>query len=584
MFRWFVITSWVACMTLFSASAQIAPPNTEPPVREPSAVERAFQQFNRGEIPYDDVLAVLQRQEDLAAEHGLPIERQAREENQSVRATIQAAATREIRRFNRPQYTSIVLVSDNVEFVGDSYKYSAEGMVFFVNPDGNPEYTQKIFSDGTAGKFVTTAWFRSARAVRTAFSSIENQDQPAQAIRRGPFGHYIHNASVTVDGVLAGQIWLNEEGKSYLIRYYDENGRQRSELDYTYQNPKSLGDPEGQLSRISAPAPLNLNDMSETCRVIGLEINDLIARLEGVVEQVDGIVAEHEGQVREALNSDRPISLRASALRTHHQTRLTEMGTLNLMLAERHKGLADCETPGNSVTAPGSDVTSDLLATLAQPQLTPYTIELEMTGIIANGEAPIVEIRLDTTLVDRLSVAGQYTTLINALPDHKELSVRFTNDWYRAGLGDRNVENIAASVDDIPLKVIRNSGRHSNHPGPTLANAGTLIFDLESWRNWPDPCPLRPDIRALRTDGPLECSCTNPRSKGAIYGTEIYRSESFICKAALHAGEIGEKGGVVTVYPVNGAPTYAASERNGILSLGGGGSSDAYTFSEDLAD
>ncbi|MAK61517.1 MAG: hypothetical protein CMK09_11095 [Ponticaulis sp.] len=584
MFRWIFIASWVASLTLFSAAAQIAAPNLEPPVREASDVERAFEQYNRGEIPYEDVLAVLKRQEDLAAEHGLPIERQAREENQFLRDTIQAAATREIRRFNRPQYTSVVLISDSVEFVGDSYKYSADGMIFYINPDGNPEYTQKISSDGTAGEFVTTAWFRSARAVQTAFYNIEDRDHPAQSIRRGPFGHYIYKASVTVDGVLAGQIWLNEEGKPYLIRYYDEHGRQRSELDYTYQVPKSLGDPEGPLSRVSAPAPLDLDDLSETCRVIGTDINDLIARLESVVEQVDGIVAEHERLVREALSSDLPISFRASALRTHHATRLTEMGSLNLMLADRHKDLADCETPGNSVTAPAPSTTPDPLATLAQPQLTPYEIELEMTGVIANGEAPIVEIRLDTTLVERRSVAGQYKTLINALPDQKELSVRFTNDWYRAGLGDRNVENIAASVNDRPLKVIRNSGRHRNNPGPTLANSGTLVFDLESWRNWPDPCPFRPHIDTLRKDGPLECSCTDPTARGAIYGTNIYRSESFICKAALHAGEIGVKGGVVTVYPVNGAPTYAASEQNGISSLGGGGSDDAFTFSEELAN
>lgn len=52
----------------------------------------------------------------------------------------------------------------------------------------------------------------------------------------------------------------------------------------------------------------------------------------------------------------------------------------------------------------------------------------------------------------------------------------------------------------------------------------------------------------------------------AIYGTDVYPSNTPICVAGLHSGAIGANGGKVTVQLNPGAKSYAGSSRNGITS------------------
>ena len=53
-------------------------------------------------------------------------------------------------------------------------------------------------------------------------------------------------------------------------------------------------------------------------------------------------------------------------------------------------------------------------------------------------------------------------------------------------------------------------------------------------------------------------------SDGAVHGSDVYSSKSPICVAAVHAGQITEAGGVVTVQLEPGQDAYQGSFRNGV--------------------
>lgn len=65
----------------------------------------------------------------------------------------------------------------------------------------------------------------------------------------------------------------------------------------------------------------------------------------------------------------------------------------------------------------------------------------------------------------------------------------------------------------------------------------------------------------------LTCSCAaRDAASGPVWGTDVYTDDSSVCRAAVHAGIIGFDGGVVTVVALPGRQSYAASERNGVVS------------------
>ncbi|CAH1238319.1 CRISPLD1 [Branchiostoma lanceolatum] len=64
-------------------------------------------------------------------------------------------------------------------------------------------------------------------------------------------------------------------------------------------------------------------------------------------------------------------------------------------------------------------------------------------------------------------------------------------------------------------------------------------------------------------DCPADCASTG----STIWGDGIYTDDSSICRAAIHAGMIGDSGGEVTVYMLGGQDSYEGSEANGVSSL-----------------
>ena len=63
----------------------------------------------------------------------------------------------------------------------------------------------------------------------------------------------------------------------------------------------------------------------------------------------------------------------------------------------------------------------------------------------------------------------------------------------------------------------------------------------------------------------VACDCAATQPNGLIYGTLMYTSDSDICTAARHAGQIAD-GGTVKLRGGSGCTSYPGSERNGIVS------------------
>ncbi|MBV1799372.1 LCCL domain-containing protein [Siccirubricoccus sp. G192] len=82
----------------------------------------------------------------------------------------------------------------------------------------------------------------------------------------------------------------------------------------------------------------------------------------------------------------------------------------------------------------------------------------------------------------------------------------------------------------------------------------------------PSQCPDNFEAYKHETD-PLVCTCTElAAAQGAVWGTDLYTSDSAICRAALHAGRITRRGGLVTALPEPGRRAYPGTTRNGVQS------------------
>lgn len=91
-------------------------------------------------------------------------------------------------------------------------------------------------------------------------------------------------------------------------------------------------------------------------------------------------------------------------------------------------------------------------------------------------------------------------------------------------------------------------------------------------------CPS--NATAFRGSGrTVTCRCTDSATtSGSVWGTGVYTDDSKICRAAVHAGKIGSRGGVVTFTTLSGQSSYSASMRNGVSTASFGSWSGSYRF------
>lgn len=88
-------------------------------------------------------------------------------------------------------------------------------------------------------------------------------------------------------------------------------------------------------------------------------------------------------------------------------------------------------------------------------------------------------------------------------------------------------------------------------------------------------------IKSLNKTATMDWSAVCPVNctRGSVWGTDFYTTDSAICVAAVHAGVIKEKGGAVRVKLAPGRPSYNGSFRNGVTTNGWGVYDQSFTVS-----
>jgi len=98
-----------------------------------------------------------------------------------------------------------------------------------------------------------------------------------------------------------------------------------------------------------------------------------------------------------------------------------------------------------------------------------------------------------------------------------------------------------------------------------LSALGAAILFLAAPAAAQDACLASYDAYGLDATGSVTCSCDVAQPNGTIYGTGNYTSDSDLCTAARHAGQIAG-GGVVKLRGAAGCNSYPGSTQNGITS------------------
>jgi len=77
----------------------------------------------------------------------------------------------------------------------------------------------------------------------------------------------------------------------------------------------------------------------------------------------------------------------------------------------------------------------------------------------------------------------------------------------------------------------------------------------------------------------VECRCSGSETRaGSVWGSGTYTDDSKICRAAVHAGMVGNSGGLVRFRMVGGLRSYSASSRNGVSTGKYGSWNGSYVF------
>lgn len=104
--------------------------------------------------------------------------------------------------------------------------------------------------------------------------------------------------------------------------------------------------------------------------------------------------------------------------------------------------------------------------------------------------------------------------------------------------------------------------RPASTPRAAPAPANRAASQSRAPRSTAIACP-----RKLGAAQALVCQCTaQAAATGPVWGSNLYTDDSHICRAALHAGVIGARGGMVSVREAPGQSGYASSARNGVQS------------------
>jgi len=98
-------------------------------------------------------------------------------------------------------------------------------------------------------------------------------------------------------------------------------------------------------------------------------------------------------------------------------------------------------------------------------------------------------------------------------------------------------------------------------------------------------CPDNFTVQGQLAEGQsITCQCARAQTgAGSVWGSDRYTADSSLCRAAVHAGVIGEGGGRVTAYAAGPCPKFTASSRHGVLSSEWGAFDRTFTFRQEVS-
>ncbi len=91
-----------------------------------------------------------------------------------------------------------------------------------------------------------------------------------------------------------------------------------------------------------------------------------------------------------------------------------------------------------------------------------------------------------------------------------------------------------------------------------------------------EACPV--NATGYRIGAAVSCGCPAGIASGAVWGSGPYTADSIMCRAAVHAGVIGSRGGPVRVLVQGPRPGFAGSTRNGVATSNWGRYDKSYVF------
>ncbi|MCB1157116.1 MAG: hypothetical protein H7A25_01940 [Leptospiraceae bacterium] len=105
----------------------------------------------------------------------------------------------------------------------------------------------------------------------------------------------------------------------------------------------------------------------------------------------------------------------------------------------------------------------------------------------------------------------------------------------------------------------------------------SLIVILKCQKEITVSCTDSPKTLKLLDSQSFIASCPQNCGGGLLWGTDIYTTDSAICKAGLHTGLLDrEKGGSLKVTLLPGQNSYSGKERNGVKSSDWGSYSSSF--------
>lgn len=85
-------------------------------------------------------------------------------------------------------------------------------------------------------------------------------------------------------------------------------------------------------------------------------------------------------------------------------------------------------------------------------------------------------------------------------------------------------------------------------------------------------------VDAINTKGTVACPPGCLGASGSVWGTGAFTADSSICRAAIHAGVLTNKGGTITIFYERGRVLYLGSKKNGVESQDWGTYDSSFKF------